>query len=158
MILALVVQVCLATHAQVKARVEIPWKEDGHSYLVIPMGEEGMMLATISEKSSDGRRTLRLSHYDTDLRLVKSDSTQLDRSLDFEEYLYDEGRCLVVLREMGRVLLGPRKVIGDDIAIVTSSMIEQAQEAAESETVKRIKPIWAGGDSLLAMYQSRFPT
>ena len=42
--------------------------------------------------------------------------------------------------------------------IDTSSMIEQAQEAAESETVKRIKPIWAGGDSLLAMYQSRFPT
>ncbi|MBR6980244.1 MAG: hypothetical protein IKH88_10475 [Prevotella sp.] len=119
MILALVVQTFLATHAQVKARVEIPWKEDVHSYLVIPMGEEGMLLATISDKSSDGRRTLRLSHYDTDLRLVKSDSTQLDRSLDFEEYLYDEGRCLVVLREMGRVLLGPRKVIGDDIAIVT---------------------------------------
>ena len=42
--------------------------------------------------------------------------------------------------------------------IDTSSMIEQAQEAAESETVKRIKPIWTGGDSLLAMYQSRFQT
>ena len=48
MILALVVQICLATHAQVKARVEIQWKEDVRSYLVIPMGEEGMLLATIS--------------------------------------------------------------------------------------------------------------
>ena len=101
------------------ARVELPWKEDVRNYLVIPMGEEGMLLATISDKSSDGMRTLRLSHYDTDLLLVKSDSTQLDRSMDFDEYLYDDGRCLVVLREMGRVLLGPRKVIGDDIAIVS---------------------------------------
>ena len=59
----------------------------------------------------------------------------------------------VVQREMGH-----RCIQSTMTYIDTSSMIEQAQEAAESETVKRIKPIWAGGDSLLAMYQSRFPT
>ena len=116
---ALALQACMALHSQVKARLEFPYKEDIHSYRVIPMEENGVLLATLSDKSSGGKRTLRLSHYDTDLRLVASDSAQMDRSLDFVEDLYDDGRCLFVLRETGRKLLGPRRVSGDGIAIVT---------------------------------------
>ena len=119
LMIALAFQAILSIHAQVKARIELPYKEEIRDYRIIPMKEKGVLIATLSVKSSDGMRMLKLTHYDTDLQLVKSDSTQLDRSMDFDEYLYDDGRCLVVLREMGRVLLGPRKVIGDDVAIVT---------------------------------------
>ena len=38
--------------------------------------------------------------------------------------------------------------------IDTTSMMEQAQEAAESEEVRKIKPIWNQGNSLVAMYSS----
>lgn len=115
----LLLMACQLSHAQVKARVELPWKDDVHNYLVVPMKEKGVLLVTLSDKSSGGKRTLRLSHYDTDLRLVASDSAQMDKSLDFDDELYEDGRCLVVLREMGRVLLGGRKVVGDNVGIVT---------------------------------------
>ena len=42
--------------------------------------------------------------------------------------------------------------------IDTSSMIEQAQEAAESEEVRKVMPIWNAWDSLLTMYRNRFMT
>ena len=59
----------------------------------------------------------------------------------------------VVQREMGH-----RCIQSTMTYIDTSSMIEQAQEAMEDEEVRKIKPVWTGSDSLLAMYRSRFPT
>ena len=59
----------------------------------------------------------------------------------------------VVQREMGH-----RCIQSTMTYIDTSSMIEQAQEAVESEEVRKIKPVWTENDSLLAMYRSRFPT
>lgn len=59
----------------------------------------------------------------------------------------------VVQREMGH-----RCIQSTMTYIDTSSMIELAQEAVESEDVRKIKPVWTGSDSLLAMYRSRFPT
>ena len=108
-----------SAHAQVKARLEFPYKEDIRSYRVIPMEDNGVLLATISDKVSDGGRMLKLSHYDTSLRLLASDSSKVGRDLDFHEHMYDNGRCLIALREMGRALLGPRRVNGDGIAVVT---------------------------------------
>ena len=40
----------------------------------------------------------------------------------------------------------------------TSGMMEQAQEAAESEEVRKIQPVWTTGASLKEMYRSRFMT
>ena len=140
LIMALAMIACLDLHSQVKARLEFPYKDDIRSYRVIPMKENGVLLATLSDKSSGGKRTLRLSHYDTDLRLVASDSAQMDKSLDFVEDLYDDGRCLFVLREIGRKLLGPRRVNGDDIAIVaykpsTHKMEVKMGEFPENATI-----------------------
>ncbi len=59
----------------------------------------------------------------------------------------------VVQREMGH-----RCIQSTMTYIDTSSMIEQAQEAMENEEIRKIKPVWTGSDSLLAMYRSRFPT
>ena len=59
----------------------------------------------------------------------------------------------VVQREMGH-----RCIQSTMTYIDTSSMMEQAQEAAESEEVRKIKPVWKPGDSLQAMYRSRFMT
>ena len=59
----------------------------------------------------------------------------------------------VVQREMGH-----RNIQSTMTYIDTSSMIEQAQEAAESEEVRKIKPIWNQGDSLVDMFRSRFMT
>lgn len=65
-----------------------------------------------------------------------------------------QGRQLaVVQREMGH-----RSIQSTMTYIDTSSMMEQAQEAAESEEVRKIKPIWETGESLLEMYRSRFMT
>ena len=65
-----------------------------------------------------------------------------------------QGRQLaVVQREMGH-----RCIQSTITYIDTSSMIEQAQEAAESEEVRKIKPVWTAGDSLIDMYRSRFMT
>lgn len=59
----------------------------------------------------------------------------------------------VVQREMGH-----RCIQSTMTYIDTSSMIEQAQEAAESEEVRKIQPTWTVGTSLLEMYRSRFMT
>jgi site-specific recombinase XerD len=59
----------------------------------------------------------------------------------------------VVQREMGH-----RNIQSTMTYIDTTSMMEQAQEAAESEEVRKIKPIWNQGNSLVAMYRSRFMT
>lgn len=59
----------------------------------------------------------------------------------------------VVQREMGH-----RNIQSTMTYIDTSSMMEQAQEAAESEEVRKIKPIWKQGDSLVDMFRSRFVT
>lgn len=65
-----------------------------------------------------------------------------------------QGRQLaVVQREMGH-----RNIQSTITYIDTSSMMEQAQEAAENEEVRKIKPIWNDGDSLLSMYRNRFMT
>lgn len=65
-----------------------------------------------------------------------------------------QGRQLaVVQREMGH-----KYIQSTMIYIDTSSMIEQAQEAAESEEVKKIQPVWTPGRSLTEMYRSRFMT
>ena len=54
--------------------------------------------------------------------------------------------------------MGHRNIQSTMTYIDTSSMMEQAQEAAESEEVRKIKPIWNQGNSLVAMYRSRFMT
>lgn len=65
-----------------------------------------------------------------------------------------QGRQLaVVQREMGH-----RSIQSTMTYIDTSSMMEQAQMAAESEEMRKIKPIWKTTDSLLDMYKSRFMT
>ena len=66
---------------------------------------------------------------------------------------YKGKQLAVVQREMGhRCIQSTMTYIG------TSSMIEQAQEAAESEEVRKIKPAWTTGTSLMEMYRSRFMT
>ena len=63
-----------------------------------------------------------------------------------------QGRQLaVVQREMGH-----RCIQSTMTYIDTSSMMEQAQEAAESEEVRKIQPTWTTGASLTEMYRSRF--
>ena len=65
-----------------------------------------------------------------------------------------QGRQLaVVQREMGH-----RCIQSAMTYIDTSSMMEQAQEAAESEEVRKIRPVWTAGTSLTEMYRSRFMT
>ena len=59
----------------------------------------------------------------------------------------------VVQREMGH-----RCIQSTMTYIDTSSMIEQAQEAAESEEVRKIQPAWTTGTSLMEMYRNRFMT
>jgi len=65
-----------------------------------------------------------------------------------------QGRQIaVVQREMGH-----RCIQSTMTYIDTSSMMEQAQEAAESEQVRRIQPVWTTGSSLKEMYRNRFMT
>ena len=65
-----------------------------------------------------------------------------------------QGRQLaVVQREMGH-----RCIQSTMTYIDTSSMMEQAQEAAESEEVRKILPVWTTGTSLKEMYRSRLRT
>ena len=59
----------------------------------------------------------------------------------------------VVQREMGHMCIQSTMIYID-----TSSMIEQAQQAAESEEVRKIQPTWTAGTSLTEMYRSRFMT
>jgi site-specific recombinase XerC len=59
----------------------------------------------------------------------------------------------VVQREMGHRCIQSTMTYVD-----TSSMMEQAQEAAESEEVRKIKPVWTTGTSLKEMFRSRFMT
>ena len=90
---------------------------------------------------------------------VANECREISKRLDIYRHAYGtrrikQGKQLaVVQREMGH-----RCIQSTMTYIDTSSMIEQAQEAVENEEVRKIKPVWTGGDSLLAMYRSRFPT
>ena len=54
--------------------------------------------------------------------------------------------------------MGHRCIQSTMTYIDTSGMMEQTQEAAESEEVRKNRPVWKPGDSLEAMYRSRFMT
>ena len=54
--------------------------------------------------------------------------------------------------------MGHRCIQSTMTYIDTSSMAEQAQVAAESEEIRKIKPVWNSCDSLTAMYRNRFMT
>ena len=64
-----------ASNAQVKARLEFPYKDNIHDYCVIPMEDKGVLIATLSEEVTDGKRMLKTDHYDTNLKLRSNDST-----------------------------------------------------------------------------------
>ncbi len=90
---------------------------------------------------------------------VANEWLKITKRLDIIRHAYGtrrikQGKQLaVVQREMGH-----RCIQSTMTYIDTSSMIEQAQEAAENEEVRKIKPVWTGSDSLLAMYRNRFST
>ena len=90
---------------------------------------------------------------------VANECREISKRLDIYRHAYGtrrikQGKQLaVVQREMGH-----RCIQSTMTYIDTSSMIEQAQEAVESEEVRKIKPVWTENVSLLAMYRSRFPT
>ena len=122
-----------ASYSQVKARLEFPYKDNVHDYCVIPMEEKGVLIATLSEDVTDGKRMLKTEHYDTNLKLRSYDSTRVDRSLEFREYVYQNGSCYAILRKVGHTLWGPKMVRGGEFTVVSYNPEKHKTEILNGE-------------------------
>ena len=88
-----------ADEAVVAARIEHPRRGDYEPGYIFPMKEQGMLYQCLAKKSDHGKRFLRSEYYDTDLRLVLSDSLLIDKSLEIYDQIYDSGINHTILRE-----------------------------------------------------------
>lgn len=84
--------------AQVTARVEYPYKEYKDVY-TIPMGEKGVLQQMIEKDTHGGKRWVKLLHYDTNLKLLKTDSVEVDKGMDIYGSKMDQGTCYTMLRD-----------------------------------------------------------
>ncbi|MBP3510685.1 MAG: hypothetical protein J6K19_01415 [Prevotella sp.] len=84
--------------AQVEARVEWDNKGDySHSY-VESLKEKGALLLQFAKDSEGGQRYLKISHYDTGLKLIRCDSFLIDKHLDMYSLFPDGDMHYSVLR------------------------------------------------------------
>jgi len=86
--------------AQITARVEFPYKEYKNVH-TFPMGENGALLLMFEKKTQDGKRWLKLRHYDTNLELNAIDSVEVDKDMEVFGNKIDEGTCYTMLRDGG---------------------------------------------------------
>ncbi len=86
------------SHAQVTARVELPYREYKEVYTV-PMGEHGVLQQAFDKKAQDDKRWFKIMHYNTNLKQVATDSMLINKGMDFYTYLSDREMCYTILRE-----------------------------------------------------------
>ena len=99
-LLAAFIIISSAVSAQVTARVEFPYKEYKNVH-TFPMGENGALLLMFEKKTQDGKRWLKLRHYDTNLELNAIDSVEVDKDMEVFGNKIDEGTCYTMLRDGG---------------------------------------------------------
>ncbi len=94
------VAICLAPsiQAQVVARVETPRNIDNGGY-IIPMGERGVLRQSFLKKKEKNKPVFKTMHFDTDLKLVHSDSVIVERNMSFDDTISHNGIYYCILRD-----------------------------------------------------------
>ena len=85
-------------HAQVTARVEFPYREYKDTYTT-PMGEYGVLEQMFDKKTQDDKRWFKIQHYNTNLKLVATDSMLISKDMELYTCESDREICYSILRE-----------------------------------------------------------
>ena len=86
------------SRAQVTARVEFPYREYKDTYTT-PMGEYGVLEQMFDKKTQDGKRWFKIQHYNTNLKLVATDSMLISKDMELYTCESDREICYSILRE-----------------------------------------------------------
>lgn len=86
------------SHAQVTARVEFPYREYKDTYTT-PMGEYGVLEQMFDKKTQDDKRWFKIQHYNTNLKLVATDSMLISKDMELYTCESDREICYSILRE-----------------------------------------------------------
>ncbi|WP_031535223.1 MULTISPECIES: hypothetical protein [unclassified Bacteroides] len=86
------------SHAQVTARVEFPYREYKDTYTT-PMGEYGVLEQMFDKKTQDDKRWFKIMHYNTNLKLVATDSMLISKDMELYTCESDREICYSILRE-----------------------------------------------------------
>ncbi len=122
--LAIVIALLAGRHqevaAQVEARVEWDNKGDYSNSYVESLKEKGALLLQFAKESKDGLRYLKISHYDTGLKLIRCDSFLIDKHLDMYSLFPDGDMHYSVLRRKN----GDMAVVAYDLKTGTHRICE----------------------------------
>ena len=86
------------SRAQVTARVEFPYREYKDTYTT-PMGEYGVLEQMFDKKTQDDKRWFKIQHYNTNLKLVATDSMLISKDMELYTCESDREICYSILRE-----------------------------------------------------------
>ena len=86
------------SRAQVTARVEFPYREYKDTYTT-PMGEYGVLEQMFDKKTQDDKRWFKIMHYNTNLKLVATDSMLISKDMELYTCESDREICYSILRE-----------------------------------------------------------
>ncbi len=86
------------SRAQVTARVEFPYREYKDTYTT-PMGEYGVLEQMFDKKTQDDKRWFKIQHYNTNLKLVATDSMLISKDMELYTCENDREICYSILRE-----------------------------------------------------------
>ncbi len=86
------------SRAQVTARVEFPYREYKDTYTT-PMGEYGVLEQMFDKKTQDDKRWFKIQHYNTNLKLVATDSMLISKNMELYTCESDREICYSILRE-----------------------------------------------------------
>ncbi len=96
--LLLLLLCCTVSRAQVTARVEFPYREYKDTYTT-PMGEYGVLEQMFDKKTQDDKRWFKIQHYNTNLKLVATDSMLISKDMELYTCESDREICYSILRE-----------------------------------------------------------
>lgn len=86
------------SRAQVTARVEFPYREYKDTYTT-PMGEYGVLEQMFDKKTQEDKRWFKIQHYNTNLKLVATDSMLISKDMELYTCESDREICYSILRE-----------------------------------------------------------
>lgn len=85
--------------AQVVARVEISRDIDTDQGRITPMGDLGVLRYSFLKKKEKGKNVYKVMHFDTNLKLVNSDSVVVERNMSLDDTISHKGVYYSILRD-----------------------------------------------------------
>lgn len=89
---------CGTVHAQVTARVEYPHNDNYNNEMVMPMGNQGLLLQRFAKKAEGDKRYMQTVYFSNDLKTLYTDSMLVDKNYHIDVHFYENKMNYTVMR------------------------------------------------------------